>query len=312
MTNRILPLLLFVFVAPACFALDFTAGLGKNKELLLFSKCEMKDWGADRKLPGRPGPNDKLRLVGSSTLDFDTEANIGILDIWSGTVSATNKNNLKLNKELQFIVPGLNNEGVLSLKKSKMTCNGGVRISCHGGSRTLGKCVISLEDSTFLINRNFVSAFPLDGNAGFFNNMGKRGGIELDLKGKSLMEIGGSLAHDLQLIDNPKDLTFTVRLSEQNGNIPLLRFEKAANLAPVDVEIELKNAPGKGTYSLIEMDYRRQKLEKFRSLKLNGRPYTLGEKFDLGGKTAAIKIAAAKSPTSKDRSTANDLVLEVK
>ncbi len=311
--NKILFAFLGVFAAASALALDFTAGLGKNNQVLPFTKCEMKDWGAERVLPGRPGISDKIRIIGNNTLDLDTNINVGLMDIWGpANVAARGKDNLRVGKEFQILVSGSGNHSGINLKDSKLTINGTVRVRCHTKSRQLGIGVFSLEDSNVLVKRNFTSLFPIDSNAGLFNNNGKRGGVLLDLKGKSLMEIEGGVIHDTMIRDNPKDTQFRISLTETGGNVPMVKFDKTVDLTPVDVEVNVSSPLKKGVYALIELEKRRDKIEKFRSIKLNGKGAKLGDSFKLGDRTATLKIGAAKYQGSKDKQTANDLVLEVK
>ncbi|PWM31868.1 MAG: hypothetical protein DBX55_01810 [Verrucomicrobia bacterium] len=311
-TNLLAGLVAFLFVCD-CNALEFTVGLDAKDSDFTYSKCEMKDWGSRKKLPGKPGPNDKLQTYYNKNLDIDADINVASLGILNGSsMNISGRRGIKISKEVGFNLGGKDQISSLNLKNSEMKVGGGIKFGCYPNSRELGTGLVYLEDSALHVNRNLSSSFPVDGNAGFFNNKGKRGGIVLDLKGKSLFELEGGIVHDMQIVDNPKSFQFKIRLSDSGGAVPKVRFAKGADLACADLEINISGPLKKGSYTLLELESRRSSLKNLRSVTLNGKPAALNENFTVAGREAELKIAASKSPSSKDKSTKNDLLLEIK
>lgn len=312
--KTILSTLALTLLATNTYALNYTVGLNsKNEDKdFTYSNCQFKDWGSEKILPNKPGPNDMLQIFYGRNLLIDADINVKVLNVLaSGSADVRDRQNVKMGS-VDFNIGGAGQTTSLSLKNSKAFVNGGIKMSCYPNSRSLGRGCIYLENSVLSFKRNLATGFALDSNTGFFNNNGKRGGVDIELVGKSFLEFEGGIVHDMQLRENAKDFIFKVTLTEKDGNIPLFRVEKAASVQPMEVSINIKTPIRKGTFTLMEFDYRKDNASNLRSITLNGKPAAVGDSVEIGGRTVTLKVAASKSSTARDKGTANDLVVEIK
>ena len=306
-------LLAFLTCAAASgYALDRGVGLGNPDSDFKYTTCELKNWDSRKVLSNKPGPNDRLRVYYRKNLDLDADANFAYLEIMrEASVSSTGRLGLRVNREISFDVGGSGDETSLKLNKCRMLA-GALKFSCPSGAKELGLGTIHLDDSVLIVKGGMLSEFPTDETEGVFDNRERRGGISFDLKGKSFMRIEGDVVHDPKIKDNPDDFIYKITFTEKNGDMPTLSFLKLSNIMPADIEIVMQKAPANGVYTLVELETRIDSLKAIRSIKFNGTEASDGDSFEIGKKTVTLKIGASNRSKSRDRTTPNDLILEVK
>lgn len=186
------------------------------------------------------------------------------------------------------------------------------RCSVEGGSyevtfwteaKSAGKAHLSLSDTKFNIKGDFICTIPA--NPIIKNAI--RAGVEVLLEGASDMQFGGGAMIDSIIADENDQWFFKWTFKEKDGKVPHALFNRRAQFAKCDIEVDVSDKVKSGKYGLIEFADKRSGITAPRSVVVNGAEVKLGDTFKVGKRTGKVYLGAF----GKDSKTENDLVLEI-
>jgi len=265
-------------------------------------------WYADKhqntQLTGSPGKNDTVFLFGHGdyTVILDKDITIGTLVNNSRTFAENKKLNLKrLSTHITASAEGVN---ILTLKNCNLKVAQEYAPTLLGGLQTIsvGRAALKFIDST----AKFGGLYSLSIITTTISNTSP-GGSTLTLEGKSTVEFGGILI-DSFVKSNPTKVNSEFEFIERDGNIPQLIFNSDVNdIARTSIKMTINKTAKKGKYTLVDFTSKAPYTGEFADIFINGKKVSLDE-VRLVGKLNA-KIVKGASPTSKDKSTENDILL---
>jgi len=290
-------------------ALEFLSPLPDKN----FGKVNLStiSWVADTfnetPMHGAPGKNDtvNLRGFGEFTIVIDKDFTTGLLMI-NGNVLAENR---KLNFRMieSHLSPGEDGHAIFTMKNCnlRVTQNFYPVVLQAVDARQVGRITLKFIDSVAKFN-GLYNMVILNSN---IRNVYGPGGATLSLEGKSQVEFGGILI-DSFASTNPKQISSEFEFAEKDGNFPQLIFNSTINdIAKTNIKIRLTPSAKKGKYTLVDFTAKTSYTGEFGDIIINGKKVAFDEFRQVGELKA--KLIKAASPTGKDKSTNNDIVLIV-
>jgi len=267
-------------------------------------------WYGDRHqgtiLTVAPGKNDTVFLFGYGeyTIVIDKDLTFNTLVINSLTYAENKKINLK--KLSSHISAAEGEINMLTMKNCTLKVSQEYTPTVLGGLQTIGigRSVLKFIDSTGKINGLYTLNIV---NTNIINTV--PGGSTISLEGKSQVEFGGVLL-DSFIKANPTKASSEFEFIEKNGNIPQLVFNSDVNdVAKSVIKLTITPTAKKGKYTLIEFTEKSSYAGEFSDIYINGKKVSFGESRQIA--KLNVSIVKAASPTGKDKSTENDIVLIV-
>jgi|GEM_PF-2311689 len=178
-----------------------------------------------------------------------------------------------------------------------------------GKNAVHGKGTLLAVDSTINLNGTYLFIVT----AGDWKDTPyEKGGIALNMEGNSKVNIKGIILLDQVLKTDPKNFESVFFFRERKGNFPELTIANASSdLLNSVFKVRISNNAKDGKYPLITFLPKGKMLDgDFTDFTVNSTKAKLGEEVDVLGKK--VKLYFDASPTDKDRSTKNDLMIEIK
>jgi len=261
------------------------------------------DYNEITQLSGFPGKNDAMQLIGPATINIDKDLTLGAF-IFNAHVVADNR---KLNFKGMYthLAPGEGGLNSITLKNSTLKVTQGYKPVVLDGliDRYISRASIRFTNST----AKFGGLYSMTVGNTNLKTSSIVGGSTLILEGKTEVEFGGILM-DSFIQSHPKLITSDLEFIEREGNIPRLIFNSDSNdIARTSMKLLINPTAKKGKYTIIEFTSKAQYAGEFGDIIINGKKVAFGEARQVGKLTATLVKAA--SPTGKDKSTENDIVL---
>ena len=310
--------LISALLLPAAFscALDYVIGVTdpqndeERRDKLSTAKFYSHTEYRSDPIPGKPGPNDKLRFHwGTYYFEVDVDVNVGIFEIADSCEVHAKNRNIRIKKDFNYAISNRDAYRTLFVFDSgTIQCGGNLRFTFWDKSKTAGTGVFQLINSKADFEGGISCVIPVNT---FVVKPSERAGVIMDLKGNTRLNFGGGAVIDDIIREAPDDWGFKFRFSEDGGAMPQVYFQKRTNFEGCDIEVNFPPDMKVGKYTLIDFNDKRSSVEKARSVVVNGKKVSYGENISLkGGKTAVLEIAP--SIYGRDKRTANDLVLTIK
>ena len=296
-------------VSASLFAMDFICGeYGSSEKNLKYSTCSWTSaiHFSAIKLTGKPGQNDMLWIRESGYhLDIDRDLSVKTFKVgFNASCTAQGRSLKTKGAYIQQICSGTGNDSVATFKNCVLDIGGIVEFGTHHESTSMSIAYLNLEDTKF--NAKGPMTFIVDSMK--VKNEASRGGIIINMSGKSELNINDELILDSLLRENPKEWIFKVAFNSQNGFMPKAHFKKA-DLASCDIEIKVDEKMKPGKYVLFEIDNSRGSIDKLNKLTVNSKECSLGDKVPLGAKR---EISVYAGGAGRDSRTKNDIIMEIK
>jgi len=178
-----------------------------------------------------------------------------------------------------------------------------------GKNAVHGKGTLLAVDSTININGTYLFIVTAGDWA---DTQFEKGGIALQMEGNSKVNIKGLILLDQVIKSDPKNFESVFYFRERKGNFPELTLANpASDLLNSVIKVRISSNVKEGKYPLITFLPKGKMLAgEFADIVVNSTKAKIGEEIDVLGKKVRIYFDA--SPTDKDRSSKNDLMIEIK
>lgn len=301
-----------ILFASQASALSYFCGQPGGERDLKWSNCI---WGSDissvsANLPKKPGITDSVSSRSGYKFEIDMDVNILSLSAQpSSEVYSTNhKINIKKNASLGLHT-GNGGKTLMDFKKCSVNIGGNLDYNYWALAKQAGIATFRLEDSNCFVKGNVISNIPHNPSTSELKGIA---GCAIQLVGKSKLEINGGFVMDMLIVEKPENWCFRFNLANKADRLPTLVILKRMNTSVCDFNITLDENIKKGKYTLVDFRDKKTSVANARKFTVNGDDYKLGDTIQLGGKVAVLKLDKSNYAFSKDKSTANDLVLHVK
>lgn len=255
-------------------------------------------------LKGKPGPADSVTVrPGCWNFEIDGNYNVGTFHTGDGSTSIAKGRNFKVKRRIRISI-ACYNAGMTKQKWERCSVEGGsYEVTFWTEAKSAGKAHLSLSDTKFNIKGDFICTIPA--NPIIKNAI--RAGVEVLLEGASDMQFGGGAMIDSIIADENDQWFFKWTFKEKDGKVPHALFNRRAQFAKCDIEVDVSDKVKSGKYGLIEFADKRSGITAPRSVVVNGAEVKLGDTFKVGKRTGKVYLGAF----GKDSKTENDLVLEI-
>lgn len=301
-----------IALSTSAFALNYYCGQPTSEERnYKWSTC---NWGSEisyesKNLPSKPGPNDTVgSRPGGYSFEIDVDANVLNLNAANNSELFAKGRKIKVKKNIGIGIALSNNAQTIADFNDCTIETNSINYSYWSLAKQAGLGIFRLEDSECTVKGNVSSNIPINPST---MEIEGRPGCAITLVGKSKLEIAGSIVIDALIKDQPDTWTFRFTLEDKDGNLPLLRVGKRFDASICDFNIKLGDKIKRGKYTLIDFHDRKTNVSKVHSFTLNGSDYKLGDPIKIGSFEGRL-IVDKPTIQTRDRQTANDLVLEVK
>lgn len=309
MKKQLLTVLATLACAASAFSYDFCIGQPSDSAADLNVTWSKYKWHSDifndtPVLPNKPGPRDGVAVRwGRYVVNIDQDINLTKIGFGSAnTIIARDK---KIIIKKKFDMGQSDQKAVTTIDFTKCKAEfGSLNLPVWTKSNSLGRTELRLTDTVLNVKGGFTFLLPIGDQ---FKNNSKVGGPVFTLIGKSALTFGGNIMLDSLLWERADQFLFEINLEERDGNLPVLSFDKKADLRGCDFSVKLSKLPAKGKYGLIEFKDKKSGINNPSSFKVNGSKYKFGDKIKVGENSCIIYIGASRvNPAAK-----NCLVLEV-
>lgn len=310
--KKLLSISILLIFAVSTHALEFLCGqygdTGDQKNVK-WSTCIWTNSLAFKvkPLPSKPGPNDVVTVRhGGHVLTVDVNPEVKSLRVGDSSTLVADKRNIRVKQSFFMPITRKNELTLAEIKNSTVEVKGSLEYTLWHKYMNAGTAELRLENTKMKVKGDLRAILAVNPNY----NCDTKAGFEITLIGNSVLEFGGGALLDSIIKDDPAHWYCKFKFIVKNGMAPMLVFDKDAEIKSADIDVEVQGNLKTGSYVLAEFAQKKSGFTSVRSVKFNGKSYTLGSEIPLGKNKAVLKIAA--SPKDRGSKIENDLVLEVK